>query len=50
MGNAYDCAGRLSDFAELGVEHFILVPIVPTPADFIPHVEAYARDVLPMLR
>jgi len=50
MGNADDCARRLADFAEAGVEHFILVPIVPPPADFMPHVEAYARDMLPRLR
>src|SRR6266508_4510490 len=50
MGNADDCARRLADFAEAGVEHFILVPIVPAPADFMPHVGAYARDVLPKLR
>ncbi len=50
MGNADDCARRLADFAEAGVEHFILVPIVPAPADFMPHVETYARDVLPKLR
>ncbi len=50
MGNADDCARRLTDFAEAGVEHFILVPIVPAPADFMPHVEAYARDVLPRMR
>ena len=50
MGNAGDCARRLSDFAGAGAEHFILVPIVSAPADFMPHVEAYARDVLPKLR
>ncbi len=50
MGTAADCARRLADFAEAGVEHFILVPIVRSFADFIPHVEVYARDVLPKLR
>ncbi len=50
MGNAGDCAARLADFAEAGVEHFILVPIVPAPGDFIPHVEAYAAEVLPKMR
>lgn len=50
MGNADDCARRLADFAEAGVEHFILVPIVPIPSDFTPHVEAYSRDILPRLR
>ncbi len=50
MGNAHDCAARLADFAEAGVEHFILVPIVPAPADFMAHVEAYAAEVLPKMR
>src|SRR5438552_78876 len=50
MGNADDCAARLADFAEAGVEHFILVPIVPAPADFMAHVEAYAAEVLPKMR
>ncbi len=49
-GNADDCARRLADFAEAGVQHFILVPISPTFGDFMAHVEAYARDVLPRLR
>ena len=50
MGNPDDCARRLADFAEAGVEHFILVPIPPTFGDFMAHVDAYARDVLPRLR
>jgi len=50
MGNPDDCARRLADFAEAGVEHFILVPIVPAFGDFMAHVDAYARDVLPKLR
>ena len=50
MGNPDDCARRLADFAEAGAEHFILVPIVPAFGDFMPHVDAYARDVLPKLR
>src|SRR3989454_9497669 len=49
MGNPDDCAARLADFAEAGVEHFILVPIVPTPGDFMLHVEGYAADVLPKM-
>jgi probable F420-dependent oxidoreductase len=50
MGNADDCACRLGDFAEAGARHFILVPITPTVGDFLPHVEAYARDILPKMR
>jgi probable F420-dependent oxidoreductase len=50
MGNADNCARRLADFAEAGVEHFVLVPIIRAFADFMPHVEAYARDVVPNLR
>ena len=50
MGKAKDCAARLATFADAGVEHFILVPIVPAPADFMPHVEAYAAEVLPKMR
>lgn len=50
MGNADDCARRLGDFAEAGARHFILVPITPNMADFLPHVEAYARDILPKMK
>ncbi len=50
MGNADDCVRRLTDFADAGVRHFILVPIVKSFADFMPHVEAYARDIIPRLR
>ena len=49
MGNADDCARRLADFAEAGVEHFVLVPIISTFADFMPAVEAYASDIVPKL-
>lgn len=50
MGNVDDCVRRLEDFVEAGAEHFILVPIGPRPGDFLAHVEAYARDVVPRLR
>lgn len=50
MGNADDCARRLADFAEAGARHFILVPIGPTPGDFLAHVELYAKDIVPKLR
>ena len=50
MGNADDCARRLADFAESGVEHFVLVPIIRTFVDFMPAVEAYARYVVPKVR
>ncbi len=50
MGTADDCARRLADFAEAGVRHFLLVPITAAFADFMPHVERYASEVLPRLR
>ena len=50
MGTAEDCASRLSDFAEAGARHFLLVPITPAFADFMPHVERYASEILPRLR
>ena len=50
MGTAEDCARRLADFAEAGARHFLLVPITPAIADFMPHVERYASDILPRLR
>jgi len=50
MGNADDCVRRLSEFADAGARHVILVPIVKSFADFMPHVEAYARDIVPRLR
>jgi probable F420-dependent oxidoreductase len=49
MGSVDDCVRRLEDFAEAGVEHFILVPIVRSLEDFSAHVEAYAHDILPRL-
>ncbi len=50
MGTADDCARRLADFAEAGVRHFLLVPITPAFADFMPHVERYASEILPKLK
>ena len=50
MGSADDCTRRLADFADAGVEHFVLVPIIRMFADFMPHVEAYAHDLLPKLK
>ncbi len=50
MGDADDCARRLADFAQAGARHFVLVPVGGSPRDFLPQVEAYARDVLPRIR
>jgi probable F420-dependent oxidoreductase len=50
MGNPEDCARRLGDFADAGVQHFILVPLVKDYGSFMDHVEAYARDILPLMR
>lgn len=50
MGNVDDCVRRLNDFADAGARHFILVPLLDSFADFMPQVEAYARDVLPRFR
>jgi len=50
MGNADDCAGRLAEYADAGVEHFILVPLASSYGDYMTHVETYARDILPKLR
>lgn len=49
MGTPQDCARRLADYAEAGVHHFILVPIC-SPAEFIEHLEVYAREIAPRLR
>lgn len=49
MGTAQDCVRRLTDFAEAGVRHFILVPICP-PDEFMQHVEVYAQDIIPKLQ
>jgi alkanesulfonate monooxygenase SsuD/methylene tetrahydromethanopterin reductase-like flavin-dependent oxidoreductase (luciferase family) len=50
MGTAADCSRRLADFAEAGARHFLLVPITPAFADFMPHVERYASEIIPSLR
>jgi len=50
MGTPDDCARRLADFAGAGARHFVLVPVGGSVRDFLPHVEAYARDILPKLR
>lgn len=50
MGTPDDCIKRLGDFAEAGVQHFILVPLVKSFDDFMSHVEVYAKDVIPKMR
>ena len=50
MGNVDDCVRRLNAFAEAGAQHFILVPLLDNFGDFMPQVEAYARDILPHFR
>ncbi len=50
MGNPDDCARRLSDYAEAGVRHFILVSIGASAGDRLLHLETYARDVIPRVR
>lgn len=49
MGTAEDCARRLADFAEAGARHFLLVPILPPPGDFMGDVERYAEEIVPRL-
>jgi len=49
MGTPADCVRRLEQFAEAGVRHFIFVPITPE-GQFMAHLEAYAREVVPRLR
>jgi probable F420-dependent oxidoreductase len=50
MGTVDDCVRRLGDFADAGAEHFCLVPIMRNFGDFMSHVEAYSRDIVPKLR
>ncbi len=50
MGNPDDCARRLSDYAEAGVRHFILVSIGASAGDRLLHLETYAREVIPRVR
>jgi alkanesulfonate monooxygenase SsuD/methylene tetrahydromethanopterin reductase-like flavin-dependent oxidoreductase (luciferase family) len=50
MGTPDDCVKRLGDFVEAGAEHFCLVPIMKNFGDFMTHVEAYARDIVPRMR
>ncbi|MCH7835850.1 MAG: LLM class flavin-dependent oxidoreductase, partial [Chloroflexi bacterium] len=50
LGTADECARRLADFAEAGVRHFLLVPITPGFADFMPHAERYAAEIIPKLK
>jgi probable F420-dependent oxidoreductase len=49
MGPPADCVRRLEQYTEAGVRHFVLVPIVPS-GQFMAHIEAYARDIVPRLR
>ena len=49
LGTAEQAAERLRAFAEAGVQHFILTPIVPAGATR-EHLEWYARDLLPAVR
>jgi probable F420-dependent oxidoreductase len=50
MGTADDCVSRLAQYAEAGVEHFILVPLASSYGDYMTHVETYASDIIPKLR
>ncbi len=50
MGTPDDCIKRLGDFAEAGVQHFILVPLVKSFGDFMSHVEVYAKEIIPTMR
>jgi probable F420-dependent oxidoreductase len=49
LGTPEQTAARLREFADAGVQHVILTPIVP-PGGFRDHVELYARELLPALR
>ncbi|MFQ5880133.1 MAG: LLM class flavin-dependent oxidoreductase [Dehalococcoidia bacterium] len=49
LGTPDDCLGRLQEFAEAGVRHFVLAPITPE-GEFMRHAEVYAREILPRLR
>ncbi|HEY7295554.1 MAG TPA: LLM class flavin-dependent oxidoreductase [Dehalococcoidia bacterium] len=49
LGTAEQCAERLAQFVEAGVRHIIFVPICPEE-ELMQHMEAYQRDVLPLVR
>jgi probable F420-dependent oxidoreductase len=49
LGTPEQCAERLAEYVEAGVEHFCLVPIAP-PTELPSHLETYARQVVPRVR
>lgn len=49
LGTAEQCAERLTQFVQAGARHIILVPIGPE-GELMRHLEAYQRDVLPLVR
>ncbi len=49
LGTAEQCAERLTQFVQAGARHIILVPICPED-ELMQHLEAYQRDVLPLVR
>ena len=49
LGTPEQCAERLAEYAEAGVDHFCLVPIAP-PTELPVHLETYAREVVPRVR
>ncbi len=49
LGTAEQCAERLTQFVQAGARHIILVPIGPE-AELMQHLQAYQRDVLPLVR
>ncbi|HZQ38123.1 MAG TPA: LLM class flavin-dependent oxidoreductase [Dehalococcoidia bacterium] len=49
LGTAEQCAERLAQFVQAGARHIILVPICPEE-ELMQHLEAYQRDVLPLVR
>ena len=49
LGTPEQCAERLAEYVQAGVEHFCLVPIAP-PKELPAHLESYARQVVPRVR
>lgn len=50
LGNADDCAERMTEFVRLGVNEFILVPLSRQREANIEKLEALATDVIPKVR
>lgn len=50
MGRPEDAAAKIAEFARVGVDEVILVPLVPLGESYLAQLERYATEVIPLVR